>query len=79
MRKLKLNESKTDILLVKGGLRVDIETEFGALDLGDLQLYPSSSVKNLGITFYSNLNFKHHINSVIKTCNYHMRPSLDQP
>ena len=25
-RKLKLNESKTDILLVKGGLRVDIET-----------------------------------------------------
>ena len=73
LRKLKLNESKTDILLVKGGLRVDIETEFGTLDLGDLQLYPSPSVKNLGITFDSNLNFKHHINNVIKTCNYHIR------
>ena len=72
-RKLKLNESKTDILLVKGGLRVDIETEFGALDLGNLQLYPSPSVKNLGITFDSSLNFKHHINSLVKTCNYHIR------
>ena len=72
-RKLKLNESKTDILLVKGGLGVDIEAEFGALDLGDLQLYPSRSVKNLGITFDSGLNFKHHINGVVKTCNYHIR------
>ena len=71
MRKLKLNESKTDILVVKGGLKVDTETELGALDLGDLQLYPSPSVKNLGITFDSSLNFKHHINSLVKTCNYH--------
>ena len=73
MRKLKLNESKTDILLVKGGLRVDIETEFGALELGDLRLQPSPSVKNLGITFDSTLDFKHHINSLVKTCNYNIR------
>ena len=73
MRKLKLNESKTDILLVKGGLRVDIETEFGTLELGDLQLHPNPSVKNLGVTFDSRLDFKHHINSIVKTCNYHIR------
>ena len=65
-RKLKLNESKTDILLVKGGLRVDIETEFGALDLEGLLLYPSSSVKNLGMTVDSSLNFKCHINNLVK-------------
>ena len=73
MRKLKLNESKTDILLVKGGLRVNIETEFGILELGNLQLHPSPSVKNLGITFDSSLDFKYHINSLVKTCNYHIR------
>ena len=72
-RKLKLNESKTDILLVKGGLRVNIETEFGVLELGDLRLHPSPSVKNLGITFDSSLDFKHHINSLVKTCNHHIR------
>ena len=73
MRKLKLNESKTDILLVKGGLRVDIETEFGTLELGDLQLHPNSSAKNLGVTFDSRLDFKHHINNLVKSCNYHIR------
>ena len=72
-RKLKLNESKTDILLVKGGLRVDIETEFGALDLEGLLLYPSSSVKNLGMTIDSSLNFKCQINNLVKVCNYNIR------
>ena len=73
MRKLKLNESKTDILLVKGGLRINIEDEFGVLELRDLRLHPSPSVKNLGITFDSTLNFKYHINSIVKSSNYHLR------
>ena len=73
MRKLKLNESKTDILLVRGGLRLNIETKFGSLELGDLRLYPSPLVKNLGIIFDSSLDFKPHINALTKNCNYHIR------
>ena len=36
-------------------------------------LCPSVSARNLGIKFDSMLNFKNHINSVVKTCNYHIR------
>ena len=59
--------------LSRVALELTLRLEFGALDLGNLQLYPSPSVKNLGITFDSSLNFKHHINSLVKTCNYHIR------
>ena len=72
-RKLKLNDGKTDIVIVKGNLRSDLETEFDALEMGGVQLYPSASVRNLGVIFDSNLNFKYHINSLVKSCNYHIR------
>ena len=72
-RKLKLNEGKTDILLIRGSLRSDLETEFGALDLGGFGLYPGTSAKNLGVVFDPRLNFTYHINSLVKNCNYHIR------
>ena len=72
-RKLKLNESKTAILLIRGNLRFDYETAFGTLNLGDVSLHPGEHARNLGILFDPKLNFKYHINSLVKSCNYHIR------
>ena len=71
-RKLKLNEGKTDIMIAKGNFRSDID-DFGALDIGGTQLLPSASVRNLGVTFDSTLNYRSHINALIKCCNLHIR------
>ena len=71
-RKLKLNDGKTDIIIVKGNLRSNVVEEFGDLELPCAHFCPSVSARNLGIIFDSSLNFKNHINSVVKTCNYHI-------
>ena len=71
-RKLKLNDGKTEIIIVKGNLRSNVVEEFGELELPCSHLCPSVSARNLGIIFDSSLNFKNHINSVVKTCNYHI-------
>ena len=72
-RKLKLNDRKTEIMLVRGNMRDSLTEEFGNLDLGDHQLTPVSCAKNLGVLFDSALNFKNHINSVVRGCNFHIR------
>ena len=72
-RKLKLNEGKTDIILLSGGLRLDPTEAFGALVFGDAELHPSHSVKNLGVEYDSKLSFKGHISNLVKICNYHIR------
>ena len=71
-RKLNLNDGKTDIIIVKWNLRSNVVEEFGDLELPCSHLCPVSA-RNLGIIFDSMLNFKNHINSVVKTCNYHIQ------
>ena len=72
-RKLKLNDRKTEIMLVKGNMRSGQTEEFGNLDLGDFQLTPVPFAKNLGVLFDSALNFKNRVNSLVRTCNFHIR------
>ena len=72
-RKLKLNDGKTEIIIVKGNLRSDVAAEFGTFELAGAHLHPALSVRNLGVIFDSSLNFKDHISSVVKSCNYHIR------
>ena len=59
-RKLKLNDGKTDIIIVKGNLRSNVVEEFGDLELHCTHLCPSVSARNLGIIFDSMSNFKKH-------------------
>ena len=47
-RKLKLNDGKTDIIIVKGNLRSNVVEEFGDLELPCTHLCPSVSARNLG-------------------------------
>ena len=72
-RKLKLNDGKTEIIVVRGNLRNVSVANFGEMSFGDTQLVPCESAKNLGVVLNSLLSFRSHIYSILKTCNFHIR------
>ena len=72
-RKLKLNDGKTEIIVTRGNLRNVSVANFGDISFGDTQLVPCESAKNLGVVLNSSLSFRSHIDSIVKTCNFHIR------
>ena len=72
-RKLKLNVGKTEIIVIRGNFRNVPVANFGVMSFGDTQLVPCESVKNLGVVLVSLLSFRSHIDSIVKTCNFHIR------
>ena len=72
-RKLKLNNDKTEIMIVRGTNRSVRADVFGSIGTGGVDLVPSDSVRNLGVIFDESLNFVKHINLLVRDCNYHMR------
>ena len=71
-RKLKLNDGKTEIIVIHGNLRNVSVANFGVMSFGDTQLVPCESAKNLGVVLDSSLSFRSHIDSSVKTCNFHI-------
>ena len=57
---LKLNESKAEIMQIKGNLRTitKVAHEFGNLDVEASKLAPVNTARNLGICFDLQLSFK---------------------
>ena len=43
------------------------------MSFGDTQLVPCESAKNLRVVLDSSLSFRSHIDSIVKTCNFHIR------
>jgi len=72
-RKLKVNEGKTEIMIIHGNTRGIRSDDFGSLNLGEAQLSPAETVRNLGVIFDSSLSFKNHIDLVIRNCNFCIR------
>ena len=72
-RWLKLNDGKTEIIIVKGNLRNVPVVDFGNMRFGHNQLVPCDSARNLGVVLDSSLNFRSHINCIVKACNFHIR------
>ena len=72
-RKLKLNDGKTEIIVIRGNLRNDPVANFGVVNFGETQLVPCESAKNLGVVLDASLSFRSHIDSIVKTCNFHIR------
>ena len=70
-RKLKLNDGKTEIIVIRRNLRNFTIANFGVTSFGDTQLVPCESTKNLGVVLDSSLSFRPHINFIVKTCNFH--------
>ena len=72
-RKLKLNDGKTEIIVISENLRNVSVANFGVVSFGDAQLVPCESAKNLGVVLDSSLSFRCHIDFIVKTCNFHIR------
>ena len=72
-RKLKLNDGKTEIIVIRGNLGNVSLANFGEMSFGDTRLVPCESAKNLGVVLDSSLSFRSHIHSIVKTCNFHIR------
>ena len=71
-RKLKLNDGKTEITVIRGNFRNVSVPDFGVMSFGDTQLVPCESAKNLGVVLDSSLRFRSHIDSIVKTYNFHI-------
>ena len=56
-RKLKLNDGKTEIIVIRGNLRNGCVPNFGVMSFADTQLVPHESAKNLDIVLDSSLSF----------------------
>ena len=56
-RKLKLNDGKTKIIVIRENLRNVAVANFGVMSFGDTQLVPCKSGKNLGVVLNSSFFF----------------------
>ena len=72
-KQLKLNEDKTECLIV--GKRRDLERleNLHNLRLSNTVVEVKNSVRDLGVTLDSNLSLKHQISKVVRVAGYHLR------
>ena len=68
---LKLNEDKTEIVFISTKSQIS-KVSFPSVDVGDVKVKPSSLAKNLGVNFDSVLSMESYVNSVCKSCSYHL-------
>ena len=71
--KLKLNPNKTNLIVFgTKQQRNRVISHFSVKLLGS-DTFPSDTVRNLGIVFDNDFNFRQHISQVCKSCLYHIR------
>ena len=59
--------------VIRTGARQRSEGILQTIDLGDVQIQPSNSVKSLGVTIDSTLSFDAHVDNVCKAAYFHIR------
>ena len=69
-RKLKINDSKTEFMVLTFSL---LKQQFNDLQIkvSNSQIKPSTTARNLGVTFDSHLNLESPINSVCRSAYFH--------
>ena len=67
---LKLNEEKTELLLLSSRYRPSLSLEF--VRVGDEIVHPSSSVRNLRVIFNPSDGMEDHIKKICKSCHFHL-------
>lgn len=72
---LKLNTSKTEALVLQSTSRSQFNNLHTSLilDIDGDSVEPADVVKSLGVWFDQSLNFEQHVNSIIQSCNIHLR------
>ena len=70
--KLKINDSKTEFMVLTSSF---LKQQFNDLQIkvGNSQIKPSTTARNLGVTFDSHLNLESHINSLCRSAYFHLR------
>ena len=67
---LKLNEERTELLLLSSRYRPSSSLEF--VRVGGEVIQPSSSVRNLGVILGPSVDMEDHIKKICKTCHFHL-------
>ena len=70
--KLKLNNDKTEFFIAGTKQRLQKLPQI-ELKVGECIIKPSNDIRNLGVTFDSNLKMSKQVNKLVSSCNYHLR------
>ena len=70
---LKLNDSKTELFIAISPRNKWKLPDGIKLRIGEEWLYPSATVRNLGVVFDSHLTLSSHITDLCKSLTYHLR------
>ena len=72
--KLKFNDSKTEFLILGTRQQVSKISDCSkTITVDTAKIQTSTCVRNLGVTFESDMNMNKHISKVTSTCYYHLR------
>ena len=71
--KLKLNPDKTGLIIIGPKQQRNRDISHFPVKLLGSDTFPSDTVRNLGVVFDSEFNFRQHISQVCKSCFYHIR------
>ena len=70
--KLKINDSKTEFIIFRSPLLKQNLSDL-SVSVGDMQVSPSSKVRDLGVVFDQYLTFHDHISGICKSTHFHLR------
>jgi hypothetical protein len=70
--KLQLNEDKTEFIVITPSRQSD-KVQLDSVNVGDCDIQPSKTAKNLGATFDEHMTLKPHISALVKSCNWQLR------
>jgi len=71
--KLRLNANKTDLIIIGISRQRSKLTHFFPSNILSHSITPSDIVRNLGVTFDSDFNFREHVSLTCRSCFYHFR------
>ena len=69
--KLKINDSKTEFIIFQSPLLKQNLSDL-SVSVGDMQVSPSSKVRDLGVVFDQYLIFQDHISGICKSTHFHL-------
>ena len=69
--KLKLNEDKTELLVINTRSRLCPAIEH--IEESNSRIPPSTSARNIGVSFYQHMSMDKHITNICKNCFFHLR------
>ena len=70
--KFKINDSKTEFIIFRSPLLKQYLSDL-SVSVGDIQVSPSSKVRDLGVVFDQYLTFHDHISGICKSTHFHLR------